>query len=88
MCGNLRSGEPNCKIQYNRPLVFKTGRRDCVADTDAFAPGLPKQAAPYFTSKHEVHPNAHANGPWTVNYYKQHFNMSAREAIALTGGKG
>ena len=54
---------------------------------NAFASGLQGQPAAYFTSKHEVHPNAHANGPWTVNYYKQNFNMSAREAIALTGGK-
>ena len=25
--------EPNCKINYTKPFVFKTGRRDCIPGT-------------------------------------------------------
>ena len=65
-------------MTWTKPIVFKTGRKDCDPD-----PSLEK---PFFTTRHEAHPMPHANGPWTTNYYKEHFNLTAREAICLQEG--
>ena len=63
---------------WNQVPVFKTGRKDCEPD--------PSLDRPFFTKRHEAHPNPQANGPTTVDYYADKFNMTAREAIALTEG--
>ena len=57
---------------------FKTGRKDCNPDSSL------KRA--FFTSKVEIHPNLHANGPETVKYFKKHFKLKARESAALLEG--
>ena len=57
---------------------FQTGRVDCQPDANS--------ERPFFTSRAEIHPNAHGNGIATVNYYKENFGITAREAIALTEG--
>ena len=31
--GHIFGDEPNCKINYTKPFVFKTGRRDCIPGT-------------------------------------------------------
>ena len=76
--GNLKNAEPDCKIEWSRPMKFKTGRKDCTPD--------PTAKRPYFASREEIHPNVHANGPDTVRFYKTNFGFTAREAIAVTAG--
>ena len=77
-CGHLRSQEPDCKIDWPRDFKFKTGRKDCtpLGDTDR----------PFLTTREEIHPNVHGNGPLTVDFYKENFGFTAREAIALNTG--
>lgn len=77
-CGHVYTLENNCSLQWNQVPVFKTGRTDCEADASL--------DRPFFTSRHEVHPNPQGNGPMTVDYYKSFFNLTARESIALTEG--
>ena len=43
--------EPNCKINYTKPFVFKTGRRDCI-------PGRAGEIPKYF----EYRPSNPLNG--------------------------
>ena len=57
---------------------FKTGRSDCIADRDA--------GKPWYASRPEFHPDPHGNGPMTVDFFKQHFELNAQEAIALVLG--
>ena len=69
--------EDVCELAWNEVPVFKTGRRDCNPD--------PTLERPFFTKNHEIHPNLHGNGPTIVDWYKNHFGLTAREGIALTG---
>ena len=57
-CGHLKIHDNDCIINWPRPLKFRTGRKDCIPD--------PNLDRPFFTSKHEIHPNVHANGPQIV----------------------
>ena len=57
---------------------FQTGRSDCTADSTL--------SRPFYTSKEEIHPNMHGNGPTTVDYFKTNFGLTAREAAALMEG--
>ena len=77
-CGHLQAGKKDCKIKWSRPIKFQTGRKDCVSKSGA--------NRSYFAAKHETHPNVHDNGPGTVNFYKNSFGFTARQAIAITGG--
>ena len=77
-CGALFGMEDVCELAWNEVPVFKTGRRDCNPD--------PTLERPFFTKNHEIHPNLHGNGPTIVDWYKNHFGLTAREGIALTGG--
>ena len=77
-CGALFGTEDVCELAWNVKPVFKTGRRDCTPNPDL------RRA--FFTNSHELHPNLHGNGPTIVDWYKQHFGLTAREGIALTGG--
>ena len=74
----MRKDEYDCEIDMNALQSFKTGRVDCQPDANA--------DRPFYTSRPEIHPNANANGETTVNYYKENFGITAREAIALTEG--
>ena len=76
-CGALFGMEDVCELAWNEVPVFKTGRRDCNPD--------PTLERPFFTKNHEIHPNLHGNGPTIVDWYKNHFGLTAREGIALTG---
>ena len=77
-CGHLRAQESDCKITWPRAIQFKTGRSDCTpsGDTDR----------PFLTTDLEITPNVHANGRTTVDFYKEQFGFTAREAIALNTG--
>ena len=60
--GKKNMGASDCMIQMPR-FQFKTGRTDCSATT-------------YKASKSEVHPSSGANGPMTVDFFKDNFGMS------------
>ena len=77
-CGTLRKNETDCEIEWPRIPNFKTGRSDCIADQDA--------EKPWYASRPEIHPDPHGNGPMTVDFFKQHFELNAQEAIALVLG--
>merc|ERR1719343_1372524 len=68
-------GEPQCKIWPSRPLVFKTGRRDCVTN----------QEQPYMAEEEEMHPDEHFNGTMTVRFMEEHFDFSAKETVTIMG---
>ena len=59
--------------------LFKTGRTDCEAHPSA------SQFQGYLASKKEAMPNANGNGVETAQYFKDKFNLDAREALALMG---
>ena len=77
-CGHGRKYETDCEIDLNALTSFKTGRKDCTPDSSL--------TRPFYTTKDEIHPNLHGNGPATVGYFKQHFGITAREAAALVEG--
>ena len=77
-CGHGRKYETDCEIDLNALTSFKTGRKDCTPDSSI--------TRPFYTTKDEIHPNLHGNGPATVGYFKQHFGITAREAAALVEG--
>ena len=78
-CGHIRQGEDDCEMKMPRSFVFRTGRKDCVPEGD--------QKRAFLTSRQEIHPDSHGNGKQTVDFYRENFGLSAREGIALTGGK-
>ena len=77
-CGTLRKNETDCEIEWPRIPNFKTGRSDCIADRDT--------GKPWYASRPEFHPDPHGNGPMTVDFFKEHFELNAQEAIALVLG--
>jgi len=79
-CGVLEFGKEGCEVPWPSVPKFRTGRTDCVAPADA--------EKPWHTSmdNHEIHPRPHGNGPETVDFYKDNFGLTAREAIALQEG--
>ena len=68
-------GEEGCEVNWVVTPRFKTGRKDCVPDPDA--------ARPWMAPRHEIHPAAIGNGIETVNFYKDNFGLTARQAIGL-----
>ena len=77
-CGNLYAFEANCTLAWSQPPKFKTGRKDCTPN--------PALERPFFTNREEIHANPQGNGVMTANFYRNHFNMTAREGIALQIG--
>ena len=73
-------GQDDCEVPWPSIPKFKTGRTDCIAPEGA--------EKPWHTSidNHEIHPRPHGNGPETVDFYKDNFGLTAREAIALQEG--
>ena len=82
---------------YSHLKVFKTGRKDCKPDSNlpsdwikSYQPTKSKPddkvQRPYFSDRHETHPNPHGNGESTTGYFKKHFDMTAKESIALLEG--
>ena len=51
-------GEPGCRISPSRPLIFQTGRSDCVTSLDP----------PYKAPQREYHPDEHFNGTMAVRF--------------------
>ena len=78
---HLHKNEPGCRIEWPSIPKFRTGRRDCDTPNDAVKPWHAKP------SRHENHPSPHGNGPETIDFFKEHFDMNSRETIALIGGK-
>lgn len=68
-------GQPECKVEIERPIIFKMGRRDCVTDMDEG----------YMTSKAEVHPDAQANGRATADFFAKEFGFTGRQTVAIMG---
>ena len=63
-----------CDIKLHRPIVLKTGRRDCI----------PQNASlPYAASKEERHSNPWGQGDAVLQDMKRDFNFTARESISL-----
>ena len=81
-CGRRDVGGQDCKIQMPN-IAFKTGRLDCRATT---YPDPSYDRREHFKAlKDEKHPNNHGNGPQTLKFFKQQFNLNARETTALMG---
>ena len=74
------AGEEGCEVNWVGNINFRTGRTDCATPEGA--------DRPWHTSieKHEIHPSPNGNGPETVDFYKNSFDLNAREAIALNAG--
>ena len=80
MCGEETKESP-CFSPFPNQIynIFKTGRKDCTPRQDADSRHL------YRTDKKEAHPDLGFNGKMTIDYFKNHFNLNAREALALMG---
>merc|ERR1719232_1724602 len=74
-CHHLQ-GEAGCSVQLNTTIPFRTGRADCIPSDST---------RPYITNKHEVHPNAVGDGSETIQFFKDNFNFSGQETVAIMG---
>ena len=64
----------NCYADISA-LKFQSGRSDCITDSPyGFA-----------TNKTEAHPNPNGNGEQTTSFYKENFDFSMKEAVAIMG---
>jgi len=82
---NSGSESRNCDVRINGDtsqcfadvsgMKFQTGRADCVTDSPY---GYP-------TAQIEVHPNQNGNGEQTTTFYKDNFDFSMRETVAIMG---
>jgi len=75
MC-QQRVGEDGCKITPSRPLVFQTGRKDCV---------VTNTKRPFEDSEVDELPDDASNGSATVTYMEKEFGFTARETVAIMG---
>ena len=75
---HIRKNDPDCKIHWPSIPNFKTGRKDCIPETNA--------EKPWYAPKHEIHPSPMFNGPMTVDFFKKNFGMTSRESISLISG--
>ena len=66
-------------------IDFKFGRQDCVPENEP-GEGDDNLGRPFLTTRPEIHPYTHGNGPTTVDFFKEQFGWKAREAIVLLGG--
>ena len=83
-CGRRDIGGTDCKIQMPS-IPFYTGRQDCNA---ASYPDPNYDSRQDFkTFKEEKHPDLHGNGAATLKFFRNEFNLNAREATALMGEK-
>eukprot|EP00756_Hemistasia_phaeocysticola_P021489 Hpha_TRINITY_DN15778_c1_g3::TRINITY_DN15778_c1_g3_i1::g.40632::m.40632 len=71
---NHAQGEPGCRVEIPRRIVFKHGRKDCITPDGG-----------YDTSKEERHPDPHTNGEGTVAYFTNDFGFNGREIVAILG---
>mmetsp|Transcript_103571 Transcript_103571/g.194981 ORF Transcript_103571/g.194981 Transcript_103571/m.194981 type:complete len:737 (+) Transcript_103571:92-2302(+) len=73
-CHHLQ-GKSDCKAKLHRPIVFMTGRRDCVTD----------MTEGYMTSKAEIHPDGQGDGRATAEFFNKEFGFTGRETVAIMG---
>ena len=85
-CGHFKENQfmDDCRIDEPE-LVFKFGRKDCVPENN---PGDDEDNLnrPFLTTRPEIHPQTHGNGPTTVDFFKEQFGLEAKYAIVLLGG--
>ena len=74
---NFNATELNLISQVNLPsaIQFKTGRADCITT----------ESRSYVSLQEENHPSIMTNGEGTVNFFKNDFNLTGREIVALMG---
>jgi len=86
-CGHFRALKfmDDCKIDIETKLAFKFGRKDCVPENK---PGNHDDnwGRDFLTTRPELHPETHGNGPTTVDFFKEQFGLEAKYAIVLLGG--
>ena len=75
----------DCSINENIESIFKTGRSDCVSTDSEVACDAPNDQYAFCTKKNEIHPNPHQNGTTTAEFFNDHFNLTAKEAVTLMG---
>ena len=75
-----------------RTFQFQSGRSDCVqvpgvSDCYAYFMTAPQRDAEfgYKATKMEHHPSHVANGRSTIEFFRESFEMSGREVVALMG---
>ena len=66
------------EFKGNARKLFKTGRVDCIPKYDD-----PKFQ--YIAKDSEIAPAKNGNGERSVSYFKDHFDFSPKEALALMG---
>eukprot|EP01063_Lacrimia_lanifica_P012945 TRINITY_DN1963_c0_g1_i1.p1 TRINITY_DN1963_c0_g1~~TRINITY_DN1963_c0_g1_i1.p1 ORF type:complete len:854 (+),score=199.95 TRINITY_DN1963_c0_g1_i1:51-2612(+) len=71
---NDQQGEPECAVELERPIAFKTGRADCVTLDGG-----------YNTEKPERHADPHTNGAGTAAFFQRDFAFNGREMVAILG---
>ena len=77
--GQFDERSPSC--HYTLPtLTFKTGRRDCIPSCTG-----PDSFYEFCSIANEVQPDALGNGESVTNFFKDSFNFTPRESIAILG---
>jgi len=71
----VRESSYQCNVSFQRPMMFKTGRRDCQTN----------QPQPYMASKKERQPDTQTNGKGTVEFFKRDFGFSGEDTVAIMG---
>jgi hypothetical protein len=64
-----------CHVFPASGIKFETGRSDCTEFGEK----------PYIATKAEVHPNAVGNGKMTADFFRDNFNFTGRETVAIMG---
>ena len=77
-CGGNPNGD-TCEVQLPMPK-FKFGRKDCTQVCED-----PDDFYRFCTPATEIHPDPHGNGESVTSYFKDHFQLGAKESIALMG---
>ena len=74
-CHHLQA-EEGCLVQLNTSIPFRTGRADCIPSDSS---------RPYISDKDEVHPNVVGDGSETIQFFKDNFNFTGQESVAIMG---
>ena len=74
-CHHLQA-EEGCLVKLNTSIPFRTGRADCIPSDSS---------RPYISDKDEVHPNVVGDGSETIQFFKDNFNFSGQESVAIMG---
>jgi len=74
---NHHIGDPDCRVEFERPFQFQTGRSDCTEHDEEFS---------YKATKEEKHPSAVDGGRKTIAYFQSEFpDLTGRDIVALMG---